>query len=279
MATQLVLAPRVQAHRERFGGKKRRRSSLIVLHTTEGGEGLSGAEGLASLCTLPGDRVKKDGSGMFGSSYHYVVDTDRVIPIVPEDVIAFSASGANEDGIHIVIPGSASQTRAQWLDEITSAYIDQCVLMAVDISRRSGIPLVKRTVLEVQQHASGYIDHKIVSDAFGLTDHHDVGAEFPWDVFADRIRAMTGDTGGGGNGTNNDGGQNTGEEVMDMLPIITNKQTLGAVQPDVVKWVLLDDGSLRVLDVDEWQARGAQPGVPWDNAQLQLHGVDVDIHR
>jgi hypothetical protein len=67
--------------------------------------------------------------------------------------------------------------------------------------------------------------------------------------------------------------------VDDMLPIITNKDALGRVGPNVMKWALMDDGSLRLLDIDEWQARGAAQGVPWDSGQLQLHGANLDIHR
>ena len=285
MAPPLVFAPRVTAHAERIGSRKPRRNTLIVLHTTEGGEGPTKAEDLASQCTKKGDRPKKDGSGMFGSSYQYVVDTDRVIPIVPEDFVSFSARGANDDGIHIVIPGKAAQSRDEWLDAVTSAYIDQCAVLAIDISRRTGIPLVKLTVEAVQRRASGYIDHKIVSDAFGLTDHSDVGPNFPWDVFAARLTEFGGDDVGGGDGGGGDGGGGApgdghGKEMTDdMLPIITNKQALGRVPPNVIKWALMDDGSLRVLDVDEWKARGEQPGVQWDNSQLQLHGVDIDVHR
>lgn len=299
MARPLVIAERVHAHRERHGGRKRRRNTLIVLHTTEGGEGANAAEALASACTRPGDRPKEDGSGMFGSSYHWVVDTDRVIPIVPEDVVAFSARGANDDGIHIVFPGRASQSRQAWLDPVSSAYIDECALLMVDINRRTGIPLVPLDVRQVQARHSGYIDHGIVSDAFGLTDHTDVGDGFPWDVLAQRIAAMAGDADrdepgvpgrsatdpsrgrppadrepGGPDGSNDAG------RFSDMLPIITNKQPLGRVGPSVIKWALMDDGSLRALDPGEWEARGSLPGVAWDNDQLRLHGVEVDtIHR
>jgi hypothetical protein len=187
---ELLLAPPVQVHPERRGGKKHKDNIWIVLHTTEGHEGEKSAEALALACTREGDRINPETGRRFGSSYQYVLDIGQVIPLVPEDVVSLSARDpANEKGIHIVFPGFARQTREEWLDVVSSAYIDQCVLLLRDIHRRTSIPLVKLTVDEVKASESGLIDHKTVTDAFHKTDHQDVGPGFPWDVLDDRIAA------------------------------------------------------------------------------------------
>jgi hypothetical protein len=183
----LVLAPPAPIHTERKGGKKNKPNIWIVLHTTEGHEGEHSAESLAAACGRKGDRTDPATGHRFGSSYQYVLDLGQVIPLVPEDVVSFSAPPANVNGIHIVFPGFARQSRDEWLDVVSSEYIDQCVLLVHDISRRTSIPLVKRTVDEVKASKSGYIEHKTVSDAFHKTDHSDVGPGFPWDVFAARV--------------------------------------------------------------------------------------------
>lgn len=162
---------------------------LIVLHTTEGGEGGSSAEQLASFVGRPGDRLTESG-GRYGSSYNFVLDTDRVIPLVPVDRVAYSAAGANHDGIHVVFPGRASQTRAQWLDPITSAYIDQCAQLIVALGLRHNIPRVRILDAEVKAGERGYCDHAVISRVYKRSNHTDLGLAFPWDVLAKRIQAI-----------------------------------------------------------------------------------------
>lgn len=186
----LTLAPPTKVHEDRMGATKTSGPNrLIVLHTTEGWEGVDRAEQLAAACTQRGDRPS--GSGFYGSSYHYVIDTDRVIPLVPENRVSYSAPGANNDGIHVVFPGKAGQTRADWLDTISAAYIEQCAELMVWISKRTGIPLVFLTAAEVVAGKWGFCDHGTISRAYKRTDHTDVGPNFPWDVLAGRIRSIS----------------------------------------------------------------------------------------
>lgn len=191
----MIVAPRTFVHKDRFGSiKTMGPNRLIVLHTTEGGEGASSAEQLCQFLAAPGDRwvAPNDHSqGKFGSSYTWVLDTDRVIPAVPENVVSYSAPGANNDGIHIVFPGRASQSRDEWLDTVSSAYIDRCAELVVDISKRTAIPTTRVSVAQVIAKAKGLCEHHTISLAYHRTDHTDVGAFFPWDVLAARITALT----------------------------------------------------------------------------------------
>lgn len=179
----VVFGPRAIVHDDRYGAIKARPNRLIVLHTTEGGEGLASAEQLAMFTTLPGDRPNGHG-GMFGSSYQYVTDTWRIIPLVPENVVSYSAPPANNDGIHIVFPGKAAQTRDEWLDSFTFDYIGQCALLMDDIHERTNIPLEHLTDAEILAGRAGYCDHHAISRTYGQTNHTDVGSSFPWDVLA-----------------------------------------------------------------------------------------------
>lgn len=183
-------AARVTVHPERYGSKKSSSNLWAVLHTSEGSEGHASAEALAAYLGAPGDRPNGRG-GMYGSSYHAIFDTDRIIPAVPYDTVAYSAGGGNARGIHACFPGKAGQTRDQWLDPVSRAMIQQAAAWLVDIEDQFGIPVaIKMTVPEMQQYRKGLADHYMVSLAFRKSTHTDVGPGFPWDVLAADIRSL-----------------------------------------------------------------------------------------
>ncbi len=180
-----MYGPRCQVHPDRTGATRPLTGlRLIVVHTSEGGEGPSSAENLCSFMTLPGDRTDPADGSKFGASYHYVTDTDRVLPAVPDDVVAYAAAGANKDGVHICIPGKAGQTRAEWLDVVSRSYIGQLADVMIDVANRYDIPLTPLTVNEIVAGAHGYCGHVDISHAYHLSDHTDPGVAFPWDVLA-----------------------------------------------------------------------------------------------
>lgn len=181
-------APRVFVHPDRCGATKSGVNRLLVLHTSEGAELPSSAEALGSFMGQPGDRPNTSG-GRYGSSYHCITDTERLIPAVPNDVVAYSAAGANHDGVHLCIPGKAGQTREQWLDTNSRAFIRQAAMWLVDQSRAENIPLVRRNAAQVKAGAAGVCDHDAVSKAFGQSSHWDVGPNFPWDVLWNDVNA------------------------------------------------------------------------------------------
>ena len=53
-----------------------------------------------------------------------------------------------------------------------------------------------------------------------------------------------------------------------MLPVITNLEPARGADAQVIKFVLMDDGRLRVLGEDEWIVRGSLEGFGWTNAQI-----------
>jgi hypothetical protein len=182
-----VYGPRCNVHPDRMGAIRTPPYRLVVVHTSEGSEGLSAAENLCSFMTLPGDRTDPADGSKYGASYHYVTDTDRVFPATRDDVVAYAAAGANHDGVHICIPGKAGQTREQWLDSTTAAYIAQCAQVMRDVAERYDIPLVRLTPAQVVAGEHGYCGHVDISAAYHRSTHTDPGALFPWDVLADQI--------------------------------------------------------------------------------------------
>lgn len=185
-------AQRVYVHPDRFGSAKTLGPNLWdILHTSEGSEGTSSAENLARYMGNPGDRTTSTGS-RYGSSYHVVFDTDQIIPAVPYNVVAFSAAGANSQGVHGCFPGVARQTRTEWLDPVSRAMIRQAAAWLLDIEAQLAIPPVRITPAQMRANQRGLGDHLTVTQAFQRTTHTDVGPHFPWDVLYADIQALRG---------------------------------------------------------------------------------------
>jgi hypothetical protein len=187
-------ADRVEVHPDRYGSVRQLPPTWIVIHTSEGSNGPDAAEQLAQFLTRPGDRVTASGS-RYGSSYHAIIDLEQVIPAVVDARVAYSAPGANTNGLHVVLPGRAGQTRQQWLSEPSLSRIDTLGKYFRDLRQKYGIPLERVTPAEMVAGTRGYCDHAAVRDAFGKTDHWDVGPNFPWDVLASKIRETPTPTG------------------------------------------------------------------------------------
>lgn len=187
--THALYTSRTKVHPDRTGAQKSGPNRLIVVHTSEGGEGPSSAENLAAYMTRPGDRPSPSRpGGMYGSSYQFVTDTDlTAIPCTPLDVVSYSAGGANHDGVHICIPGKAGQTRAEWHDPISREYIDTLAAIMLDVAGWEDIPLRRLRWEQVRAGESGYCGHHDVSLAYQQSDHTDPGAQFPWDSLATAI--------------------------------------------------------------------------------------------
>lgn len=185
-----VYGPRCVAHPDRIGSAKTQANRLLVIHTSEGSEGDAQAENLCSFIKLPGDRISDSGR-RYGSSYHYLIDTDRVLPCVPDSLWAFHAAGANNFSIGLCLPGKAGQTPAQWQDDISSAGIHQLAGVMVDKATEYRIPLNRLTVAQIQAGASGYCGHYDISRAYHQSDHTDPGPNFAWPLLDQEIRALT----------------------------------------------------------------------------------------
>lgn len=180
MTTFTTYAPRVAAHPTRTGAYRGTAGiRLLIVHTSEGGELSTSAEALAGFISTPRTSTNL-------ASYHYIADTDRVIPIVPDDYVAYANAGANHDGLSICYPGKAGQTLDQWRDTNSAAMHEQVARWLVDKSAEYSIPLRRLSVAEVKAGVRGVCGHNEVSLAFRLSTHTDPGWSFPWNDVLNR---------------------------------------------------------------------------------------------
>lgn len=177
-------APRVSAHPTRIGARRDIATiRVLVVHTSEGGETATAAEGLARFISTPRTETNL-------ASYHYIADHDQVIPVVPDNYVAYANAGANHDGLSICHPGRAAQTSEQWDDEASSAQREQVARWLADKSAEHGIPLVKITATELVNGARGVCGHVDVTKAYKRSTHTDPGPNYPWDRLIDRARQL-----------------------------------------------------------------------------------------
>ncbi|WP_176561908.1 peptidoglycan recognition protein family protein [Mycolicibacterium palauense] len=154
------------------GGLKPR---LFVLHTEEG-----------NMTGLDLDRWM---DGMGDRSYHYLVGNDGVAwDLVDTDRAAWSVGGGNNVTINLVFtPSYASWTRQQWIDNMGTGIKIAAFLAAQDCHKYGIDPIVRvgksASGYQSLRSSSGVTDHYGINVGLGFTNHTDVGAGFPWDLF------------------------------------------------------------------------------------------------
>lgn len=153
--------------------------SLVVIHTAEIGESLEGAEALMKVCAN-NPRV---------ASWHYAVDPDSITQSVHEEDVAFAAPGANHNGIHLELCGTARQSPMEWQDAYSFYLLENAARLVADICMRWDLPIVfvPRETLKLPG-AKGITTHAEVSKAFGKSDHWDPGPHFPMAHFIQRVK-------------------------------------------------------------------------------------------
>lgn len=182
--TFATYAPRVPAHPTRTGARRTLTPRLLVVHTSEGGEGPTSAEGLAGFIASPAT------SGNV-ASYHYIADHERIIPIVPDDYVAYANAGANHDSLSICHPGKAGQTTTEWADPASAAQIEQVARWLADKSDEYSIPLDWLDPSAVFAGTRGVCGHNEVSKAFKRSTHTDPGTSYPWALVLGRARQLS----------------------------------------------------------------------------------------
>lgn len=159
---------------------------LFLLHTQEGGGGDAAAENLANWLKDTTTQV----------SYHYTISqaSDGGVTVVDTcdtDYASWSVLSANARSINLCFAGShAAWTRDQWMQQRNA--IDVAAYLAVQDCRKYGIPLVVIPPPYTKDRA-GISDHHYVTQVLGDGTHTDVGPNFPWDYFAERVAHWSGD--------------------------------------------------------------------------------------
>lgn len=154
--------------------------TMFLIHTQEGGGGDAAAENLAKWFQT-GNQV----------SYHYTISQASdggvtVVDCVDTDRASWSVGNANGQSINLCFAGSrASWTRDQWMQQ--SKAIDVAAYLAVQDADKYGFaPLVVPPPYTAGK--PGISDHRWVTQVFGWGTHTDVGDNFPWDYFAERVK-------------------------------------------------------------------------------------------
>ena len=152
---------------------------LIVIHDMEAPEKGNTAENVANYF--------KNGAEGRKASAHYNVDNNSIVQSVRDDVVAYHAPGANNDGIGIEHAGYMEQTANNWLDEYSSQMLDLSARLAADLCIKYNIPAVHLTNAELKAGNRGFVGHDQVSDVYKKSDHGDPGPNFPWDKYIEKV--------------------------------------------------------------------------------------------
>ena len=166
---------------------------LIVVHTSESGDG--SMQNLINIMATPGTQTVPGSNPprLFGSAYHAVADgtTGDYVQLLPGSAGPYANGGANKFAWSICCPGRASQTRDEWLDPMSRGQIKAVAKFIVDKAKADGIPLERVSPPQMIDGAKGYCGHVDVTYTWHQSTHTDPGPNFPWDVLADDIRALT----------------------------------------------------------------------------------------
>lgn len=155
---------------------------LIVIHSMESQEKPTTAESVAKWFAGPTAP---------NASAHFCVDNNSAVRIVDDQDIAWGAPGANSDGLHIELAGSARQNRKQWLDEYSLGVLDQAAKVAAEWCAKYKLPPVRLNLNQlVDGKTKGFIGHVDATRAFPQYkgDHTDPGKFFPWDLFLEKVK-------------------------------------------------------------------------------------------
>lgn len=155
----------------------------IVLHSTQGCEGLTADEDCAAMFArppLPGQE----------KSAHLVIDADSATRCVSDEFVAFHAKhSGNHWGIGIELCGRAEQTRAQWFDAMSLPMLCIAARVCAELCRQYDIPPVVVNDRAILAGERGITTHAFVSQAWKQSDHWDPGPGFPLGSFVAAVAA------------------------------------------------------------------------------------------
>ncbi|WP_245830459.1 DUF4185 domain-containing protein [Mycobacterium numidiamassiliense] len=129
------------------------------------------------------------------ASYHYTVDNNgQVYNIVDTAKLANSVfEPGNSKSVNLCFAGSwASWSAQDWFDNMQHG-IDVAAYIAVRDTRRYHLETRVISPEEAKNGGAGITDHNGVRIATGEGDHTDVGPNFPWNYFRQKLSEYAGD--------------------------------------------------------------------------------------
>ena len=163
-------------------GGRRSSTRLIVVHTPETSEmpdtAVCVARYFASGTTVWSTQLVVDGGDD--------PDPDHTIQCVYDSDIAHGAPGANHDGLHVEIAGTARQSVAEWDDDYSNRALDRAANAVAQWAIKYDIPLRHLNNNEVRASWDGLAGHVQISEVYKRSDHWDPGPNFPWAEFLER---------------------------------------------------------------------------------------------
>lgn len=141
------------------------------------------------------DFLKSTAGGANPVSYHYTIGQlanghVEVVDVVDTDLESWSVLDANEYSINACFAGSSVDlTTDEWMEQFAGA-VDVAAYLTVQDCIKYGIPT---TVIAPPYHdGPGISDHKFVTQHLSIGSHSDVGDNFPWPYFAERVAYYAG---------------------------------------------------------------------------------------
>jgi N-acetylmuramoyl-L-alanine amidase CwlA len=136
---------------------------LVVIHDAEG----ANAKGVAAY----------GASGQKNASWHMTVDDDYLIRQLPDNMVAWAAPGANNDGLQLEICGYARWSKLTWYRH--QATLKRAAWQTARWCFDHGIPARYLTDSQLSKGYEGITFHAQVSHVYRGSDHTDPGPNFP----------------------------------------------------------------------------------------------------
>lgn len=154
----------------------------VVLHTIEGPEAPTSAEGCANYFANPGNRT---------ASTQFCVDTNSTVRCAELDKVVAGAVGANHKGIHIEQAGVAAQTPAQWHDDYSMRMVlGQTAPLVAALCVTYDIPVQFVKADGLRAGVRGVTTHAECWKAFGGDYRSDPGDHYPIAELLDETRRL-----------------------------------------------------------------------------------------
>lgn len=161
---------------------------LVVLHTAECDIIPNSAWNVANYLA-DSKTIAEGGNGR--ASCHYVVDAWEIVGQCHEEWTAWTAPGANSNGMNIEQAGRAKIT--DWSTPVAQQMITtKTIPLVADICKRQSLTVVLLEADGLLLRRKGITDHRRVNDAFHLSDHTDCGTNYPIKQVIDGVSNLLG---------------------------------------------------------------------------------------